>query len=179
MSTSAPALDPRYPVGKFTYEGPYSEAQRAHLIQTISDLPAKARAAVASLNEQQLETPYRDGGWTVRQTVHHIADSHMNSFIRFRLAMTEENPTIKPYNEAAWAELADNREPVEVSLQLLEALHRRWVVMLKSFKPSDWQRTMVHPEAGPMTLDKALGIYAWHSRHHAAHITELRKRMGW
>src|SRR5947209_1669306 len=128
MSTTAAALDPRYPVGQFKYEGPYSDLQRTQMIQIIADMPANARASVAGLNQQQLDTPYRDGGWTVRQTVHHIADSHMNSFVRFRLAMTEDNPTIRPYNQAAWADLADMKEPVEVSLQLLDALHHRWVV---------------------------------------------------
>ena len=179
MSTQAQAVDPRYPVGEFHYDGPYSEAQRRQLIAILEALPAKLREAVDGLNEKQIDTPYRDGGWTVRQTVHHIADSHMNSFIRFRLAITEDNPTIKPYKEALWAEIPDAREPVEVSLTLIDSLHRRMVVMLRAFKPADWQRTLVHPENGQMTLDRMLGIYAWHSRHHVAHITELRKRMGW
>ncbi len=179
MSTQAQAVDPRYPVGKFHYDGPYSEAQRTELLTTLSELPAKLRAAVAGLNEKQLDTPYRDGGWTVRQTVHHVADSHMNSFIRFRLAITEDNPTIKPYNEALWAEIPYAKEPVEVSLKLIDSLHRRMDVMLRAVKPEDWTRTLVHPENGQMTLDKMLGIYAWHSRHHVAHITELRRRMSW
>lgn len=184
MSIHAPAIDvpridPRYPIGTYKYEGPYTEAQRRQLIATIADLPLKMRAAVAGLNDRQLDTPYRDGGWTVRQTVHHVADSHMNSFIRFRLAITEENPTIKPYHEELWADIADAKEPVEVSLTLLEVLHRRMEVMLRSFKASDWRRTLVHPQNGPTTLDKMLGLYAWHSKHHVAHITELRKRMGW
>lgn len=179
MSTHAPAIDPRYPMGKYTYQGPYSEAERQRLISVLAELPEKIRAAVSGLSEQQLDTPYRDGGWTVRQTVHHVADSHMNSFIRFRLALTEENPAIKPYEEALWAEIADVKEPVEVSLKLIDSLHRRLVVMLRAFNPSDWQRTLVHPQNGQMTLDKLLGLYAWHSKHHVAHITELRKRMGW
>ncbi len=179
MSTQAQALDLRYPVGKFRYDGPYSEAQREQLIATLAELPAKMRAAVAGLNENQIDTPYRDGGWTVRQTVHHVADSHMNSFLRFRWAITEDNPTIKPYDEAKWAEIPDAKEPVEVSLTLIDSLHRRMVVMLRSFGPEEWRRTLVHPENGPLTLDKMLGLYAWHSRHHVAHITELRKRMGW
>lgn len=179
MSTQAQAVDPRYPVGKFHYEGPYSEAQREQLMTVLAELPATLRAAVAGLNEKQIDTPYRDGGWTVRQTVHHVADSHMNSFIRFRLALTESNPTIKPYEEAKWAEIADANEPVEVSLKLIDSLHRRMDVMLRAFKPGDWKRTLVHPENGQMTLDKMLGLYGWHSQHHVAHITELRKRMGW
>jgi hypothetical protein len=179
MSTYAPAVDPRYPIGKYQYDGPFTEAQRQQHIATIAELPKHMRAAVTGLNDEQLDTPYRDGGWTVRQTVHHVADSHMNSFIRFRLAITEESPTIKPYAEALWADIADSKEPVEVSLTLLETLHRRMDVMLRSFKVEDWQRTLVHPENGSMTLDKMLGVYAWHSKHHVAHITELRKRMGW
>jgi len=179
MSTQALAIDPRYPIGKFQYQGPYSETQRQRLISILTDLPTKLRAAVAGLNEKQLDTPYRDGGWTVRQTVHHVADSHMNSFIRFRWAITEDSPTIKPYNEALWAEIPDAKEPVEVSLTLIDSLHRRLVVMLNTFSPEQWTRTLMHPENGVMTLDKMLGLYAWHSQHHVAHITELRKRMGW
>lgn len=180
MSISQAALDLRYPIGKFQYEGPYTPARREELIEVLSELPGRMQAAVAGLTPQQLDTPYRDGGWTVRQTVHHVAESHMHSFLRFRLAITENNPTIKPYDEAACANLVDSREePVEVSLTLLDALHRRWVTMLNAFQPDDWQRTFTHPDRGPMTLDMTLGIYAWHSRHHTAHITELRKRMGW
>ena len=179
MSSHAPAVDPRYPIGTFKYDGPYTENQRCELMKVLADLPTKIRTAVAGLNDHQLDTPYRNGGWTVRQTVHHVADSHMNSFIRFRLALTENNPTIKPYDEALWADIPDAKEPVEVSLQLIEALHRRMVVMLRSLSPDDWKRTFNHPERGPMTLDMNLGLYAWHSRHHVAHITELRKRMDW
>lgn len=179
MTTTAPALDPRYPIGKFQYTGPCTPAQISEMIQVIADMPRHLRNAVAGLNDSQLDTPYRDGGWTVRQTVHHIADSHMNSFIRFRLAVTEDNPTIKPYDEAKWADIIDAREPVEVSLTLIDSLHHRWVVMLRAFTPAGWQRTMVHPENGQLTLEKTLGIYAWHSKHHVAHITELRKRKVW
>jgi hypothetical protein len=179
MSTHAPAVDPRYPIGTFKYEGPYTGARRQELMAVLAELPAKLRAAVAGLNDQQLDTPYRVGGWTVRQTVHHVADSHMNCFIRFKLALTEDNPTIKPYHEAKWAELADSKEPVEVSLKLIEALHRRLDVIMHSFKDEHWQKTFVHPERGAMTLDKNLGMYAWHSKHHVTHITELRKRMNW
>jgi uncharacterized damage-inducible protein DinB len=179
MSMHAPAIDPRYPVGTYKYENPFTDTQRQQLIATIAELPVKIREAVAGLNDRQLDTPYRDGGWSVRQTVHHVADSHMNSFIRFRLAITEDNPTIKPYHEELWADIADAQEPVEVSLTLLDSLHRRMDVMLRSFEPEYWRRTLVHPDNGQMTLDKLLGLYAWHSRHHVAHITELRKRMGW
>lgn len=179
MSTHAPAIDPRYPIGKFQYEGPYTEAQRTELMDVLAGLPQNIRAAVAGLNDQQLDAPYRDGGWSIRQVVHHVADSHMNSFIRFRLALTENNPTIKPYDEALWAEIADAKEPVEVSLKLIDSLHRRMDVMLRSLKAEDWKRTFSHPERGPMTLDTNLGLYVWHSKHHVAHITELRKRMGW
>lgn len=179
MSTPAASIDLRYPIGQFKYEGPYATPQRERLIQDIADLPENLHAAVAGLSEQQLDTPYRDGGWTVRQTVHHVADSHMNSFIRFRLAVTEDNPTIKPYDEKSWANLADMKEPVEVSLKLIEPLHHRLVVLLKSFKADDWKRTMYHPERGQITCDINLAIYSWHSKHHVAHITELRKRKGW
>jgi uncharacterized damage-inducible protein DinB len=179
MSTHAPAIDPRYPIGTFKYEGPYTEPKRQEFLDVLAELPANMRAAVAGLSEEQIDTPYRDGGWTVRQTVHHVADSHMNSFIRFRLALTEDNPTIKPYNEALWAEIPDSREPVEVSLKLIDSLHRRLDVMLRSLKLADWKRTFQHPERGPMTLDMNVGLYAWHSKHHVAHITLLRKRMGW
>lgn len=179
MTMQAPALDLRYPIGQFEYAQPYSLPERAQKIRDIEDCPAKLRAAVSGLNQTQIDTPYRDGGWTVRQTVHHIADSHINSFIRFRFALTEDNFVVKPYNEKLWAELPDVREPVEVSLQLLEALHHRWIVMLKALTPEQWKRTMNHPEFGPLTLDKALGLYSWHSRHHVAHITGLRKRMNW
>jgi len=180
MSTQTVAPDLRYPVGQFKPEPSYTEAQRVAMIQDIADLPAKLRAAVAGLNDQQLDTPYRDGGWTVRQTVHHVADSHVNSYIRLRFAATENNPTIMPYNEAVWAELPDAKhEPVEVSLKILEGLHHRWVVLLRSFKPEDWKRTMFHPERGSLDMGTNTALYSWHSKHHVAHITELRKRKGW
>lgn len=179
MTTSAVA-DLRYPVGRFKLAAPYSDAQRAAMIQDIADLPARLRAAVSGLNDQQLDTPYRDGGWTVRQTVHHVADSHINSYIRFRFAKTEDNPTIKPYNEAVWAELPDAKyEPVEISLKLLEGLHHRWVVLLKSFTAEDWKRTLIHPDRGQLDMSVNLALYSWHSKHHVAHITKLRKRKGW
>ncbi len=145
------------------------------MIQDIAELPAMLRAAVTGLSEKQLETPYREGGWTVRQVVHHLADSHMNSYIRFRLAVTENAPTIKPYDEAAWAELADAKhEPVDVSLKLLEAMHHRWVVLLRSFKPEDWKRTFVHPERGQVDLATTVAMYSWHGKHHLAHVLSVR-----
>ncbi|HUN88392.1 MAG TPA: bacillithiol transferase BstA [Terriglobales bacterium] len=175
-TTPAAALDLRYPIGKFQPQPAYTETERAAMIQEIAELPAKLRSAVSGLNEQQLETRYREGGWTVRQVVHHLADSHMNSYVRFRLALTENAPTIKPYDEAAWAELTDaRREPVEISLRLLESLHHRWVVLLQSLTPEDWKHTFVHPERGSLDLATNLALYAWHGKHHVAHILGTRK----
>ena len=172
--------DLRYPVGKFDMQGELTDAQRPALIQQLAEVPANLRAAVKGLNEQQLETPYRPGGWTVRQVVHHLPDSHMNSYIRFKLAVTESQPQIKPYEEQLWAELVDGKTaPIEISLQLLEVLHQRWVMFLQSLKPSDFNRTLLHPANGVMTVDTLLRLYAWHGRHHVAHITSLRERMGW
>jgi len=172
--------DPRYPVGKFTYAGPPDEAQRNQFINDIEKTPAALRAALKGLSAQQLETPYRDGGWTVRQVVHHVPESHMNAYIRFKLGLTEDTPTIKPYMEDRWAATGDVKAtPLEVSLTLLDSLHDRWVRLLRSLKPEEWKRQFNHPEMGPMPLEKNLALYAWHGRHHVAHITELRKRMGW
>src|SRR5271167_201595 len=172
--------DPRFPIGKFVYDGPPTEAQRSELISNIERAPAALRAAVQGLSPQQLDTPYRDGGWTVRQVVHHVADSHMNAYIRWRLALTETEPTIKPYEEGAWAKLEDAAHaPVEVSLKLLEPLHQRWVTLLHSVKDHEYARTFRHPEHGVRTLDWMLFLYAWHGKHHIAHITELRKQKGW
>lgn len=172
--------DLRYPVGKFDMQGELTDAQRPALIQQLAEVPANLRAAVKGLNEQQLETPYRPGGWTVRQVVHHLPDSHMNSYIRFKLAVTESQPQIKPYEEQLWAELVDGKTaPIEISLQLLEVLHQRWVMFLQSLKPGDFSRTLLHPANGVMTVDTLLRLYAWHGRHHVAHITSLRERMGW
>ena len=172
--------DLRYPIGKFSYAGPLSNDQKASYIGEIAQTPAKLRAAVKGLSPEQLDTPYRPGGWTVRQLAHHVPDSHMNAYVRFKLALTEENPTIKPYEEARWAELADTKTtPVEVSLTLLESLHDRWVRLLRDLSPTDWHRTFQHPELGAMTLEKTLGLYEWHGRHHVAHITALRERNGW
>ena len=172
--------DLRYPVGKFEYQGTPNEAQRNVLIQQIADTPANLRIAITTLSETQLDTPYRSGGWTVRQVVHHVPDSHMNSYVRFKLALTEEEPTIKTYAEDRWADLADtSTTPIDVSLTLLESLHDRWVRLLRSLTPEQWKRTFRHPDLGPMNLEKTLALYAWHGRHHVAHITELRKRMAW
>jgi len=180
MSTQAVAPDLRYPIGPFKPEAPLLESQRTAMIEDISELPAKLRAAVAGLNDEQLDVPYRSGGWTTRQIAHHLADSHANSYIRVRFALTENNPTIMPYNEAVWAELTDAKHaPIESSLKILDGLHSRWAMLLKSLKPDDWKRTMFHPERGQLDLNMQLALYAWHSKHHVAQITELRKRKGW
>src|SRR5216684_2529580 len=172
--------DLRYPIGKFSYEGPPTPPQIQELLHHIEQAPSRLRAAVTGLSEQQLETPYRPGGWTVRQVVHHVPDSHLNAYTRFKLALTEDEPTIKPYDEARWAELADVRTaPLGVSFRLLEALHQRWVLLLRSLRPEDYRRTLRHPERGVMSFDQTLCYYAWHGRHHVAHITSLRERMGW
>ncbi len=172
--------DPRYPIGKFHYDGPPNEEEQRALLDEIAQTPAKLRAAVKGLSEAQLDAEYRPGGWTVRQVVHHVPDSHLNAYVRFKLALTEDDPTIKTYAEDRWAELADTKAtPVEVSLSLLESLHDRWVRLLKSLGPEEWKRTFRHPELGPLTLEKTLALYAWHGRHHVAHVTELRKRMSW
>jgi uncharacterized damage-inducible protein DinB len=173
-------LDPRYPVGKFAWPESISEEDRRNFTAQVEDLPAKLRAAVQGLNESQLDTPYRECGWTVRQLTHHLADSHMNAFIRFKLALTENEPTIKPYEQQLWAEMPDGKTlPIEVSLTLLDSLHRRWAVLLKSMKPEEFARTFRHPELGLVTLDRNLSLYAWHCRHHVAHITSLREQKGW
>ncbi len=173
-------MDPRYPVGKFAMPADTSPTTRTQAIQDIAAVPQKIRAAVNGLNDAQLDTPYRDGGWTVRQVVHHLADSHMNAYVRCRLALTEVEPTIKPYEESAWAKLEDAAHaPVEVSLRLLEPLHERWVRLLKSVKNDEFARTFQHPEHGVRTLEWMLFLYAWHGKHHVAHVTELRKQKGW
>ncbi len=172
--------DLRYPIGKAQLEGEITGERRRKWIDEIEEAPANLRAAVAGLSPEQLDTPYRPGGWTVRQVIHHVPDSHLNSYVRFRLALTEVEPTIKPYQEDRWAELTDARSaPIEVSLHLLESLHRRWVLLLRSLAPGDLARTYRHPEMGVRTLDQTLGIYAWHGRHHVAHITSLRERQRW
>jgi DinB superfamily len=173
-------MDLRYPIGPFAFEGPLTDGRRQRFIDQIAETPAKLCAAVEGLSPQQLDTPYRPGGWTVRQVVHHLPDSHLNSYIRFKLALTEEEPTIKPYYEDRWAELEDARHaPLDISLTLLESLHRRWVMLLGSLAAKDFARTFLHPELGVMSLDKNLSLYAWHGRHHVAHIMSLRERSGW
>jgi DinB family protein len=172
--------DLRFPIGKFHYQGAPSEEQRDQLIAEIDHTPAAMRAAVQGLSAQQLDTPYREGGWTVRQVVHHLPDSHMNAYVRFKLALTEDAPAIKPYAEDRWAQLADSQStPIAVSLALLESLHDRWVSLLRALGEDDWKRGFKHPELGLMPLEKNLALYAWHGKHHTAHITELRKRMNW
>ncbi|MBD3922844.1 bacillithiol transferase BstA [Paenibacillus sp. PR3] len=173
--------DLRFPIGIFTAVEQLNEEQRAQWIEVIERLPEELSAAAAGLSDEQLDTPYRDGGWTIRQVVHHLADSHMNSYMRFKLAVTEELPTIKPYYEDRWAELSDGANaPIKLSLTLLKALHARWVYFLKSLRAEQFECAFVHPEHGrAMTLNDALGMYAWHGRHHIAHITGLRNRNGW
>ncbi|HEX2639665.1 MAG TPA: bacillithiol transferase BstA [Pyrinomonadaceae bacterium] len=173
------AADLSYPIGKFDRSS-IESSRRPEYIRTVEELPTKIREAVAGLNEEQLDTPYRPDGWTVRQTVHHVADSHMNSLIRFKLALTEdETPTIRPYYEDRWAELADSKLPVDVSLNLIEGIHNRWTSLLNSMSEADFNKKFNHPETGEWGLDEALALYAWHSRHHTAHITRLRERENW
>jgi len=172
--------DLRYPIGPFQAPGTVSESDRQLFIQQIADTPAQLRESVRGLTDEQLSTPYRDGGWTPRQVAHHIADSHLNSYVRFKLAVTENTPTIKAYNEAVWAELDDAKNtPAETSVQLLESLHERWVRFLRTLSGEELERTFLHPELGTVTVDRNIALYAWHGRHHVAHITALRQRNGW
>lgn len=168
-----------FPIGRFDRHAPITPEMRTSAIDAIAGLPKAIRAAVAGLRDQQLDTPYRPGGWTVRQLVHHVADSHMNGFIRAKLALTEDNPTIKPYEQDEWARLADMALPIDVSLNMLDGIHLRWATVWRAVTPGQLTRTFQHPEIGPLTLDQHLQLYAWHSRHHVAHITALRKREGW
>lgn len=173
-------MDLRYPIGKFKPNEPFTDGERQKLIDEIEEVPSVLRSAVEDLTSEQLETPYRPDGWTVRQVVHHLPDSHLNAYIRFRLALTEDVPTIKPYDEARWAELTDARSAdIGISLDLLESLHQRWVLLLSSMSDRDCARRLNHPEQGIVTLDRFIGLYAWHGRHHIAHITSLRERNGW
>lgn len=171
--------DPRYPVGRHEAVKTLTPAQRADCIAQIAAAPGNLRKAVAGLDDKKLDTPYRDGGWTVRQVVHHLPDSHLNAYSRFKFALTEDQPAIMAYDEAKWAVTPETHAPTEVSLDLLDALHRRWVLLLKGMGPADFTRTLKHPESGVRTLDGMLAMYAWHGRHHTAHITSLRERMGW
>lgn len=173
-------MDLRFPIGRFHPPDPIDAASIAQWVGEIAAAPAQLRDAVRGLDDSQLDTPYRPDGWTVRQVVHHLPDSHVNSYVRFRLALTEEQPTVRPYNEAKWAELPDARSgPVEDSLRLLEAVHTRWVALLRGLSTGDLERTFHHPANGIMRLDRNVGLYAWHGRHHIAHITALRDRLGW
>jgi hypothetical protein len=172
--------DQRYPIGKFHWPETVSAEDRLRHIEALARAPARLREAVAGLTGEQLDTPYRKGGWTVRQVVHHVPDSHMNSFIRFKLALTETEPAIKPYDEAAWAQLADVAStPVETSLRLLECLHERWIALLGGLAEADWKKQFRHPETGLISLEKNLALYAWHGEHHVEHIRALRRRRGW
>jgi hypothetical protein len=177
MAQSVP--DPRFPIGRFAGPETITLDDRAAAIAKLAELPEQLRNAIEGLDSEQLNTPYREGGWTLRQVVHHVADSHMNAFTRVRLALTEDWPTIKTYDEAAWAKLHDSAAPAEWSLELVEALHARWVMMLQSLDEAQWQRGYNHPESGPATVERTTLIYAWHSRHHVAHITHLRAKENW
>jgi DinB family protein len=173
--------DPRYPIGPFRFDGMMTDARRSECVARIAAAPAHLRAAVAGLTDTQLDSSYRPGGWTVRQVVHHVPDSHINAYTRIRLALTEDTPTIKPYEEARWAELPDARSaPVGPSLALLDALHARWVLLLREVSPAEGARQFRHPEHGRMmSIDEVIAMYAWHGEHHVAQITGLRERMGW
>jgi hypothetical protein len=172
-------MDERYPVGKFSFEGHLSKSQVDEWIDEIEALPNLLKEAVNHLDDLQLDTPYRSGGWTIRQVVHHLPDSHMNAYVRFKLALTEEKPVIKPYDEGKWAELPDYSLPIQSSLTLLDSLHVRWVKLLRSLSTKELEKIFIHPESGEVSVGKNIGIYAWHGRHHLAHITTLCKRMNW
>lgn len=173
-------MDNRYPIGKFNWTPANTPQERAAAIDDIAATPQNLRNAVAGLIEARLDTPYREGGWTVRQVVHHLPDSHVNSYIRFKFALTEHEPVIKPYDEELWANLVDGKSaPIEMSLKLLEGLHERWTVLLRSLSENDVQRKFTHPELGSVTVDQYISLYAWHGKHHVAHITSLRERSGW
>lgn len=178
--TNEHASDPRYPIGRFEPPRAVDAAMRARLIEAIEAVPDRMRAAIAGLDDAQLDTPYRDGGWSVRQVVHHVADSHLNAYVRLKLALTEEQPLVKEYDETRWAELPEARSgPVGMSIDLLDALHRRWVACLRVLPAEAFDRTFRHPSLGVVSLNGLLALYAWHGRHHVAHITGLRTRRGW
>jgi len=181
MSTAQESVqDLRFPVGKFQRPAELDAQGRAKAIEIVAAAPARLREAVRGLTPEQIDTPYRPDGWTVRQVAHHVADSHLNAFVRFKLALTEDSPTIKPYDEAKWAELPDVFDvPIETSLTLVDAVHERWLAILRAMKPADFERQLVHPESGKQRLDQVLALYAWHSQHHVAHVTSLRQRKGW
>jgi uncharacterized damage-inducible protein DinB len=172
--------DPRYPIGQFKKPTSVSPSDRERFIQEMAIAPSRLRDAIRGLDRTQLDTPYREGGWTVRQVVHHLPDSHLNAYVRLKLALTEDAPTIKPYDEALWAEVPEAKTaPVEISLDLLDSLHARWIAALRALPAETFERTYVHPESGPTTLNQQLALYAWHGRHHVAQIAGLRERMGW
>lgn len=171
--------DLRYPIGNFDKSIEITPENRQQLIEAIEELPEKIKSATTDLSDEQLDTPYRPSGWTVRQTVHHVADSHLNSFMRFKLALTEELPTIRPYFEDRWAELADSRMPIDVSIKIIEGIHARWTNLLQSMSEEDFNKQLNHPDSGVWTLEKMLALYGWHSRHHTAHINNLRIRNNW
>ena len=172
--------DPRYPIGPAPSRMTLTEDERRTMIEEIELAPARLRKAVMELEDEQLDTPYREGGWTVRQVVHHVPDSHINAYVRLKLALTEESPTINAYAEERWALLEDARStPIVTSLTLLESLHERWVRVLRSLNETDFARTWRHPVHGLITIDWLVAMYAWHGKHHVAHVTSLRERMGW
>jgi uncharacterized damage-inducible protein DinB len=173
-------MDPRYPIGKFQPPLEVTSQLRQQAMENIAETPAQLRAAVGELSPTQLDTPYREGGWTVRQVVHHMPDSHLNAYVRLRLALTEDQPTIKPYEENLWAQLPDAKTaPIDSSLALLDALHDRWMRLWRALTTDQFGRVIIHPDHGPRTVDWLLFLYAWHGRHHVAHITELRKQKSW
>lgn len=172
-------MDERYPIGKFQFTGEITQSVSNDWITEIEISPRLLKDAVKELTDEQLDTPYRTGGWTVRQVVHHLADSHLNAYIRLKLALTEEKPLVKTYDETQWAELKDYQLPIEFSLSILEGLHHRWVHLLRTLTPSDLEKTFIHPELGEVSVGKNIGLYAWHGKHHLAHITSLNNRMGW
>ncbi|MBV8199566.1 MAG: putative metal-dependent hydrolase [Acidobacteria bacterium] len=176
--TATPDL--RYPIGPFRRPARLTAAERTAAAAALAETPARLRQAVAGLAPAQLDTPYRPGGWTVRQLVHHVPDSHLNAYVRCKLALTEDEPTIRPYDEDRWAQLPESRSaPLEPSLALLDSLHQRWDLVLKAMAPADWERMLVHPESGRQSVEQLVALYAWHGRHHTAHVTELRRREGW
>jgi uncharacterized damage-inducible protein DinB len=169
----------RYPIGRYEPTDRLTADERREAVAAIREAPARLRDAVTGLSDEQLDTPYREGGWTPRQVVHHVADSHLNGYVRMKWALTEETPTLKPYDQPSWAELPDSRAPVDLSLELLDALHTRWLLLIEALDEDDLARRLVHPEGGEPTVDSLLTLYAWHGRHHTAHITSLRRRKGW
>ena len=179
QTAAAQGADLRYPVGDWTAPETISSDDRLEAVAILAELPSHLRNAVQGFDGAQFDTPYRDGGWTVRQLIHHVADSHMNALSRTKLALTEEAPLVFAYNERAWAELHDSAAPAEWSLELIEAVHARWVMLLQSLTDAQWRRAYRHPERGTQTVEQVTLLYAWHSRHHTAHITHLRRRMDW